>query len=76
MTLKWILCPLVLASDHFLMCCYLTMPLTFGVLIPKTVRRGFPELLEAEVSALTGALRPERCSHQRSTHRTVTGSGC
>jgi hypothetical protein len=40
-----------------------------GALIPEIVRRGFQELLEAEVSALTGAHLHERCPDQRSTHR-------
>jgi transposase-like protein len=42
---------------------------TAGALIPAIVRRGFQELLEAEVSALTGAQLHERCPDQRSTHR-------
>lgn len=42
---------------------------TAGALIPETVRRGFQDLLEAEVSALTGAQLHERCPDQRSTHR-------
>ena len=33
------------------------------------MRRGFQDLLEAEVSALTGAQLHERCPDQRSTHR-------
>ena len=41
---------------------------TAGALIPKIVRRGFQELLEAEVSALTGAQLHERCPDQRATH--------
>jgi len=40
-----------------------------GALIPEIVRRGLQELLEAEVSALTGAQLHERCPDQRSTHR-------
>jgi putative transposase len=40
-----------------------------GALIPEIVRRGFQDLLEAEVSALTGAQLHERCPDQRSTHR-------
>ena len=35
----------------------------------EIVRRGFQGLLEAEVSALTGAQLHERCPDQRSTHR-------
>jgi putative transposase len=42
---------------------------TAGALIPEIVRRGFQDLLEAEVSALTGAQLHERCPDQRSTHR-------
>ena len=38
-------------------------------LIPEIVRRGFRDLPEAEVSALTGAQLHERCPDQRSTHR-------
>ena len=40
-----------------------------GDLIPEIVRRGFQDLLEAEVCALTGAQLHERCSDQRSTQR-------
>ncbi|QPN66316.1 hypothetical protein [Synechococcus sp. CBW1006] len=40
---------------------------TAGALIPEIVRRGFQDLLEAEVSALTGAQLHERCPDQRST---------
>jgi putative transposase len=42
---------------------------TAGALIPEIVRRGFQNLLEAEVSARTGAKLHERCPDQRSTHR-------
>jgi transposase-like protein len=42
---------------------------TAGALIHEIVRRGFQQLLEAEVSALTGAQLHERCPDQRSTHR-------
>ncbi len=42
---------------------------TSGALIPEIVRRGFQDLLEAEVSAFTGAQLHERCPDQRSTHR-------
>ena len=42
---------------------------TAGALIPEIVRRGLQELLEAEVSALTGAKLHERCPDQRFTHR-------
>ena len=42
---------------------------TAGALIPEIVRRGFQDLLEAEVSALTGAQLHERRPDQRSTHR-------
>ena len=42
---------------------------TAGALVPEIVRRGFQDLLEAEVSALTGAQLHERCPDQRSTHR-------
>ena len=38
-------------------------------LIPEIVRRGFRDLPEAEVSALTGAQLHERCPDERSTHR-------
>ena len=38
-------------------------------LISEIVRRGFQELLEAEVSAAIGATRHERCPDVRSTHR-------
>ena len=41
---------------------------TAGALIPEIERRGFQELLEAEVSALTGAQLHERCPDQRATH--------
>ncbi len=37
-----------------------------GALIPEIVRHGFQDLLEAEVSALTGAQLHERCPDQRS----------
>ena len=40
-----------------------------GALIHEIVRRGFQDLLEAEVSALTGAQLHERCPDHRSTHR-------
>jgi hypothetical protein len=42
---------------------------TAGALIPEIVCRGLQELLEAEVSALTGAQLHERCPDQRFTHR-------
>ena len=42
---------------------------TAGALIPEIVRRGFQDLLEAEVSAAIGARRHERCPDERSTHR-------
>ena len=42
---------------------------TAGALIPEIVRRGFQDLLEAEVSAAIGASRHERCPDERSTHR-------
>jgi putative transposase len=42
---------------------------TAGALIPEIVRRGFQDLLEAEVSALTGAQLHKRSPDQRSTHR-------
>ena len=42
---------------------------TAGALIPEIVRRGFQDLLEAEVSAAIGATRHERCPDERSTHR-------
>jgi putative transposase len=42
---------------------------TAGALIHEIVRRGLQKLLEAEVSALTGAKLHERCHDQRSTHR-------
>ena len=41
---------------------------TAGALIHEIVRRGFQQLLEAEVSALTGAQLHERCPDQRATH--------
>jgi putative transposase len=44
---------------------------TAGALIPEIVRRGFQDLLKAEISALTGAHRLERCSDQGFTHRNV-----
>ena len=44
---------------------------TAGALIPEIVRRGFQDLLEAEISALIGAHRLERCSDQGFTHRNV-----
>ena len=40
-----------------------------GALIPEIVRRGFQDLLEAEVSAAIGAARHERCPDERATHR-------
>ena len=40
-----------------------------GALIPEIVRRGFQDLLEAEVSAAIGATRHERCPDERTTHR-------
>jgi len=42
---------------------------TAGALILEIVRRGFQDLLEAEVYALTGAQLHERCPDQRSTQR-------
>jgi transposase-like protein len=42
---------------------------TDGALVPEIVRRGFQDLLEAEVSATIGATRNERCPDERSTHR-------
>ena len=42
---------------------------TAGALIPEIVRRGFQDLLEAEVSAVIGAQRHERCPDERATHR-------
>ena len=42
---------------------------TAGALIPEIVRRGFQDLLEAEVCALTGAQLHERCPDQRSTRK-------
>ncbi|MCS5693974.1 IS256 family transposase [Cyanobium sp. FGCU-6] len=42
---------------------------TAGALIPEIVRRGFQDLLEAEVSAAIGAQRHERCPEERATHR-------
>ena len=42
---------------------------TASALIPEIVRRGFQDLLEAEVSAAIGATRHERCPDERSTHR-------
>ncbi|WP_255510532.1 IS256 family transposase [Cyanobium sp. LEGE 06143] len=42
---------------------------TSGALIPEIVRRGFQDLLEAEVSAAIGATRHERCPDERTTHR-------
>jgi putative transposase len=41
---------------------------TAGALIPEIVRRGFQDLLEAEVFAVIGATRHERCPDERSTH--------
>jgi hypothetical protein len=50
---------------------------TAGALIPEIVHRGFQDLLEAEVSALTGAQLHKSCPDQRSTHRNgATASGC
>jgi transposase-like protein len=52
-----------------------------GALIPEIVRRGFQDLLEAEVSASIGATRHERCPIERTTHcngyrqRLLTTSG-
>ena len=39
-----------------------------GNFIPEIVRRGFQDLLEAEVSVAIGATRHERCPDERSTH--------
>jgi transposase-like protein len=44
-----------------------------AALIPRIVRRGFQDLLEAEISALTGAQLHERCPDQRFTHRNYYG---
>ena len=41
---------------------------TAGALIPEIVRRGFQDLLEAEVSTAIGATHHERCPDERSTH--------
>jgi len=42
---------------------------TAGALIPEIVRRGFQDLLEAEVSAAVGAQLHQRCPDDRATHR-------
>jgi transposase-like protein len=42
---------------------------TADALIPEIVRRGFQDLLEAEVSAAIGAQLHERRPVERSTHR-------
>jgi putative transposase len=42
---------------------------TAGALIPEIVRRGFQDLLEAEVSAVIGAQLHERRPDERATHR-------
>lgn len=42
---------------------------TAGALIPEIVRRGFQDLLEAEVSAAIGAQLHERRPNDRATHR-------
>ena len=42
---------------------------TAGPLTPEIVRRGFQNLLEADVPACIGATRHERCPDERSTHR-------
>ncbi len=42
---------------------------TAGALIPEIVRRGFQDLLEAEVSAAIGAQLHERRPDDRATHR-------
>ncbi len=42
---------------------------TAGALIPEIVRRGFQELLEAEVSATIGGQLHERRPDDRATHR-------
>ena len=42
---------------------------TAGALIPEIVRRGFQDLLEAEVSAAVGAQLHQRCPDERATHR-------
>jgi hypothetical protein len=44
---------------------------TAGALIPEIERRGFQELLEAEVSALTGAQFHERCPDPRHPPQTL-----
>jgi hypothetical protein len=43
--------------------------ITAGALNAEIVRRGFQDLLKAEVSAAIGAARHERCPDERSTHR-------
>ena len=50
--------------------------ITAGTLIPEIVRRGFQELLEAEVSALTVAQLHKSCPDQRSTHRNGYPDAC
>jgi putative transposase len=42
---------------------------TAGAVNAEIVRRGFQDLLEAEVSAAIGAAQHERCPDERSTHR-------
>jgi len=42
---------------------------TAGALIPEIVRRGFQDLMEAEVCVAIGATPHERCPCERTTHR-------
>jgi hypothetical protein len=45
-----------------------TMLTHSGTLIPEIVRRGFQDLLKAEISGFTGAQLYECCSHKSNTH--------
>jgi len=49
--------------------------ITTGALIPEIVHRSFQDLLQAEVSALTGAQLHERYPDQYSTHHNVYREG-
>ena len=40
-----------------------------GTLIPEIVRRGYQNLLKAEISGFTGVQLYECCPHKSTTHR-------
>jgi hypothetical protein len=49
--------------------CQLIVDINASSLIAEILRRGFQDLLEAKISALTASQPNERCSDQRSSHR-------